>query len=435
MVDESPASARSGVVAGARAPAQRYDRRAMRLDAEVSEARSLAWPLGAAGLSASLVVFAALEPGMSAPAFMLLAVMVTALSFVALSRAALESKGVRRRVRVDVRGLSIDGELALARQEIAGARVEEEPGAYAVIVQARGLKRSRVLRVGSARIAQALADTLEQTPTRLIEFEALPPWAHRIRWLALVLSASPWLLLNLARHMPGWMLAGVAGLYGVATLPAVLPQRVSIGDDGLLLRWAGRRRFIPFGVVREARPTPLGIELDLEGRAVEIRLTHRVDAEAGQRAAMLERIEHGLALHRALEPAEDEALLLRGERGLETWIREMGALGAGDLQGYRALAIPRERLWAVLENPAADPSARQGAALALRARLDDEERERLAAIGDKSAFPPLRIAIDAVTKAPDVPQLRVALERADEEAAADSRRSTGMPARASEPAS
>jgi hypothetical protein len=220
------------------------------------------------------------------------------------------------------------------------------------------------------------------------------------------------------------MLLLVLALYGVIALPMVLPQKIAIGEDGILLRWAGRRRFVPFGHLREARATALGIELDLDDdRELEIRLTHRANAAVSQRTSMLERIEEGLANHRALAPAEDEALLTRGERDLDAWIHEMNVLGAAGAYGYRTIAVPRERLWAVLENPTADPSARQGAALALRARLDDDERERLVSIAQKSASPRLRVAIDAVARAPDVPRLRVAIEEAEEDEPIESIRS------------
>lgn len=395
----------------------------MRLDAEVSETRSLAWPLGAAGLSAALIVFVALQPGLSTPAFLAIAAAVTALSFLALTRAAPRVKLGRRRVGVDVRGLTVDGQLVLPRQNIVRARVTEGPrGRCSVVVEGRGLTPSRIVEVDSARIAQALADTLEQPTEDLVELDALPPWAHRMRWLTIALSTSPWILVNLLRHMPGWIGFAVLGLYGLVALPVVLPQKIAIGEDGVLLRWASRRRFIPFALLREARATPLGVELELaDDETIEIRLTQRADAEPARRSTMLERIAQGLALHRALEPAEDEALLLRGERDLEAWIHEMTVLGASDAHGYRTIAIPRERLWAVLENASADPSARQGAALALRTRLDDEERERLASVGQKSASPNLRVAIDAVVRAPDVPRLRVALEQADEERGAEAR--------------
>lgn len=389
----------------------------MRVDAEVSQGRNLVWPLGAAVASAALLAFVSLRLTATTEAVVALAALVTTLAFVALSRGAPRARGGRRRIGADSRGLTIDGELVLPRQNILCTRVRDEPeGGHSVVVEARGFAPSRIIHVDSARIAQALADTLEQTGHEVAEFRALPPWAHRMRWLTLVLTTSPWILVNLLRHMPGWTALVVLGLYGLVALPMVLPQRVAIGEDGVLLRWAGHRRFVPFGVLREAHSTPLGVELELANDAlIEIRLTHRSDSDTMRRAAMIDRIEQGLSRSRALAPAEDEALLLRGERDLDAWIQEMNFLGASDTHGYRTVAIPRERLWAVLENPNAAPSARQGAALALRARLDDEERERLVSIAHKSASPHLRVAIDAVAHAPDAPRLRVALENVDDD--------------------
>lgn len=392
----------------------------MRVDAEVTQGRSRVRPLVAAGLSASLLAFFALRADVTPAAWVLVAGAVATVPLIVLyglyGRPPRSRRG-RRRVGADARGLTVDGELVLPRQTILRAHVQDEPlGGHSVIVEARGFAPSRVVHVDSPRIAQALADTLEQPPRDVVELEALPPWAHRMRWLTIVLTTSPWILVNLLRHMPGWTIVVLLGLYGVIALPMLLPQKIAIGDDGILLRWAGRRRFVPFGALREARATALGVELELsDDRAIEIRLTHRDDAEASRRAVMLERIDAGLSRHRALAPAEDEALLTRGDRDLDAWIHEMNALGAADAHGYRTIAIPRERLWALLENPGADPSARQGAALALRARLDEDERERLVAIAQKTASPGLRVSIDAVARAPDPPRLRVALEQADDD--------------------
>lgn len=384
----------------------------MRIEAEVSKGRGLAWTLGATGVSAALLLFVALGETVSLATFFTTAALVMTLSFVALARGARYRRGPKRRVGADGRGLSVDGELVVPRHALLRARVRDEPdGTHSVIVEGRGLTPTYAVRVESARIAQALADTLEQAPQGVAVFDALPPWAHRIRWLAIVLTTSPWILFNILRYLPAFTIAIVVGLYGLIGLPMVLPQKVAIGEDGVLLRWAGRRRFVPFGMLRAARATPLGLELELiDDRSIEIRLGHRPDVDASRREAMLERIEEGMALHRALAPADDEALLARGERPLDQWIQEMRLLGAGDAFGYRTSAIPRERLWAVLENPSADPSARQGAALALRERLDDEERDRLGAVAQKVASPRLRVAIDAVSTLPDMPQLRVALE-------------------------
>jgi hypothetical protein len=386
----------------------------MRLEGELDRGHSLAWPIGAAVVSAALLLFVAVQSAVTIATFLAIAVLLTALSFLALTRGT-PRRGRRHHIGADARGLTVDGELVVPRHAIAHARVKDEPdGSHAVIIETRRWGAPRIIRVASARLAQALADTLEYASRDVTQFDALPPWAHRMRWLAIILTTSPWILFNVLRHLPGFSLLVVLALYGLIALPIVLPQKVAIGEDGVLLKWAGRRRFVPFAVLREVRATALGVELDLiDDRTLEIRLSHRADADERRRAAMVARINEGIATHRALAPAEDESLLARGQRDYETWIHDMGALGHVE-SGYRAIAIPRERLWAVLENPAAAPSAREGAALALHALLDDEERVRLLSIAHKSASPRLRIAIDAVTTA-DARRLRVAFEEAEKQ--------------------
>jgi hypothetical protein len=378
----------------------------------------------AAGLSFVLLGLAAMQPALTARSVVGIAALLTTLSFLSLAltryASARSRAGTRHQIGADSRGLSIDGELVLPRHAIAFAMVEDDPdGTHTVVVATRGLGGRRFLRVDSARIAQALADTLAAEPA-VTEFEALPPWAHRMRALVILLTTSPWILFNVLRHLPPIALYGVLALYAVIALPMFLMQKVVIGEDGVLLRWAGRRRFVPYGSLREVRATPLGVELELHDRRppsgtskrhrLEVRLTHRDGTEAARAAAICERIAEAAKAHRELGPAEDAMLLSRGERDDATWLHDMTVLGRAD-GGYRALALPRDRLWAVLENPAADPSAREGAALALHARLDDDERERLAAIGPKSASPRLRGAIDAVARSPiGTERLRVALE-------------------------
>lgn len=396
----------------------------MRIEAEVTRGRRAAWSVGATSVSVALLAFLATQKHVSSLSVVAIFGVVAGLSFVALVRGAPPPRSVKRRVTVDARGLEADGELLIPRQSLKGASVKEHSdGSCAVTIQARGFTPSQVVRVESPRIAQALADCVGEVMRAgdVTMFNALPPWARHLRWLTVVLTTSPWIIFNVLRHVPGFMMLVVLALYGLIALPLVVPQKIAIGEDGVLLRWAGRRRFIPFAAIHEARMTPLGVELSLiDGREVEIRVTQRADGETANRRALLERIEEGVEAHRRRLPAEDEALLERNNRPIDEWIREMDRLGAGDVLGYRAIAIARERLWAVLENPSASPSAREGAALALRARLDDDEAERLRTIGKKSASPHLRVALEAVaSSAPSDPtaidgqRLRIVLEEAD----------------------
>lgn len=246
--------------------------------------------------------------------------------------------------------------------------------------------------------------------------KALPPWAKHLRWLAVVLTTSPWIVFNAFRFLPPWAMATVLALYGVIALQVLLPQWVEVGTDGVVLRSLGRRRFVRFDRIREVTATSLGVELALDdGHDLEIRMTQKANGATAQVERLLSAIEEARAAFVALARSEEEAFLARGERDLDTWMREMRALGEPSGAGYRALAIPHDRLWDIVQNASADPSAREGAALALRASLDDHGREVLAEVVASTASPRLRVALDAVARTDDDAKLRVAIAELDEE--------------------
>lgn len=246
--------------------------------------------------------------------------------------------------------------------------------------------------------------------------KALPPWARHLRWLAVVLTTSPWIVFNSFRFLPPWAMGVLLLLYGVVALQVLLPQWVEVGTDGVMLRSPGRRRFVRFDRIRDVMPTSLGVELELDdGRDLEIRLTQKANGATGEVERLLSAIEEARAAFATLARSEEEALLARGRRDLDTWMREMRALGDESGAGYRALAIPHERLWEIVRNPSADPSAREGAALALHTTLDEAGRRTLAEVVEATASPRLRVALDAVAKTEDETRLRVAIARLDED--------------------
>ena len=327
-------------------------------------------------------------------------------------------------VVADARGLSIDGALYMDRASIEVSYCDEQPGddgRYAVHIEGRLLRRACAIHVDSAEEAGALLAAMLRDPSSsAAHFRALPPWAKHIRWLAIVLTASPWVLINLLRHVPGWGIAILAALYGLILLPTFLPQRIDVGHDGVFLRWLGNKRFIPFSAIEIVSATKVGVDLFLRGeRHVEIRLAQKNGGATAQVGALVARIKEGVLVQAGLTRADEEAFLVRSGRDLETWMKNMRALGGGETGGYRAAAIPRERLWAVVENPAADPSAREGAALALSASLDADDRSRLATLAQRTAQPRLRVALDGVSREPDESRLRVVLATADEGAEAE----------------
>jgi hypothetical protein len=322
------------------------------------------------------------------------------------------------RVAADASGLSLDGARFMDRAAIQTAFcVPTDDGKHTVHVEGPFMRNGCVIHVDSAEQGRALLAALEIDPSAATaQFRALPPWAKHLRWLAILLTATPWVLINVVRLLPLWGIGGIVALYALILLPTLLAQRVEVGHDGVFLKWLGNSRFVPFSKIDIVASNKLGVDLFLNGdRHVEIRLTQKDGAADAQVKALVARIKDGIAAQAGLARADEEAFLARSGRDLPTWMRDMRALGASEHGGYRAAAIPRERLWAVVESPAADPSAREGAALALSASLDADERARLAALALKTAQPRLRVALDEVSRDQEESRLRIALEAAESE--------------------
>ena len=324
-------------------------------------------------------------------------------------------------VRADAAGLSIDGAAPMDRAAITSSAVTKTQDGYAVHVHARGLAPSYSIVFEHEAQADELLRALRlDERSNISRFRALPPWARHLRWLAVVLTSSPWILLNFARFLPLWAWGLIALSYAVIGAPLVLPQRVEVGRDGILIRWMRRRRFIPFTQIEDVKATPLGNELELRGGHVhEIRLSQKADGARAERTRLYERIREGLGEETddAGDTGLEESMLAQGSRDLATWLRDMQQLGAGGAVGYRVVTVPHDRLWAIVENLAADPSAREGAAIALHASLDDDDRMRIADLAQGTASPRLRVAFDGVSRATDETRLRIALDAAELEEA------------------
>ena len=331
------------------------------------------------------------------PPAIVLTVMLVVYAVLETAKTPKKPRKDAQRIVADAGGITVDGAALMNRADIVNAYADELPdddGRYGVHLHGRFLRRRCAIFVDSHEKAAALVAALQREPKASVaHFRALPPWAKHLRWLVVLLTASPWVLINVIRLVPAWGIGAIIALYAVILVPTLLPQTVDVGEDGVFLRWLGNKRFIPFSAIEIVSGTKLGVDLFLRGEAsVEILLTNKAGAADTQVKAMIARIKEGIAAHAGLSRADEEAFLARSGRDLETWMKEMRALGAGEMSGYRAAAIPRERLWAVVENPAADPSAREGAALALSATLEegDSIAPRIARSEDRAATPPRR---------------------------------------------
>jgi hypothetical protein len=100
--------------------------------------------------------------------------------------------------------------------------------------------------------------------------------------------------------------------------------------------------------------------------------------------------------------------------GKHEWLARLRAFGHEDAGGFRDPKIPPERLWRIVEDPSAPASARAGAAVALRAKLDDDGRTRIRVAADATAAPKLRVALES-TAAEDDQAVRDALDELRDE--------------------
>ena len=110
-----------------------------------------------------------------------------------------------------------------------------------------------------------------------------------------------------------------------------------------------------------------------------------------------QRIERGMRQAATSAAPDAPATLSRGRRHAVEWIRQVLI---ADSVAYRT-ALPPERLWAILEDPKCEPSARVGAGLALRGSLDEGGRTRLRIVAASSVLAEVRFAFEAIARSPN----------------------------------
>ena len=221
-----------------------------------------------------------------------------------------------------------------------------------------------------------------------------------------------WTRLFLVTPLAWWVLP----LLALCVLNLLWPTTITVGPDGVLVASLVRRRFYPLAALASVRETAWGVQLTLKsGREVEIRTEHKESRETSQRrAAIAACIERRLAELAPNEQPAPTTLLARGGRDVTEWLRALHALRNGEAGAYRSAAIPEEELWRTVEDPTSDPTARAGAAVALRESLDEDGRVRLRVAAAASASPRLRVALEKVASPIDEAELAGALEECEE---------------------
>jgi hypothetical protein len=339
-------------------------------------------PAAAVGVAALLCVwllFAALAGG---PAWMgvfgLPGSVVGAFLFLGLARWPPRRSKVGT-VTADEQGLFFEGSLVSPTLRLLDGRVRWRRGGqpYVDFLDAR-------IQVDLARDEDAFALTEALAIERARGITSFSAAGLPNRWATIaVLIGLAWL--TVAAMQSGAAL-GWLWLITILVAPFVGKTNVRVGRDGILVACLGWSRFTPYAdIVRvEHDRTSVWIHT-LDGRRLRIPGARGLEGTL-RRAIARSRPEDDVArqLAQAGRSARDWLAALRGVRPRPNEVH------------YRVAQVPEARLWAVVEDGGAEPSARLGAAAALADGIDDLGRVRLADAARATAHPELRVALERV---------------------------------------
>lgn len=341
-----------------------------------------------------------------------------------------KKKERRARAVIDARGLFLDGELVLRKDELReGAYLRPlEGGRTGIVIASGGEFRGFDLGVATEAEGMAVLAALGQDPARAkVRFRLAAGFENRtLRRLAtfvIGLSTSFGVIINGNREI----FYVLGSLWSIAILFAavsfLVPTYVTVGADGLFVERRGRNRFLPFAKVTSIethRTYPDAVVVTLEGgEEVTLRTSIQDKASMAEKdrvdqRALLARARASLAAFRARTHGGDVAFFLeRGGRSAKDWMESLETLRVE--RGYRETHLSDDQLWAVLEDPAASPEARAAALIALRSGVDEEGKVRRRVALEASAEPRLRVVLAAAEKE-DPAELEAALDDLQEKA-------------------
>jgi hypothetical protein len=313
-------------------------------------------------------------------------------------------------VRVSVEGLHVAG-VFIPRGEISRALFVPARDARGPMVRVE--RRWRVameLLVADEAEAQRLLVALGHDVSRArASFSAWSPlFASSARFFLVPAAAVVGVAIGLRNGGADVSPRSLVALVGTIVALFVVPSRVEVGADGVLLRWLGTARFVPAADI-------VGVEREVRGfgknRHLLVRVTRRngpsLDIAVGgarwaedDAAALAARVEEVVAAHRA-GTVGAAAALARGDLDAGSWLRALRAVGVGAGANFRRPEVDRDALWTVFESPASPAEARVAAAVALAARPSEETATRIRVAADALAEPALRQALGAAASGDD----------------------------------
>jgi hypothetical protein len=336
-------------------------------------------------------------------------------------------------VRADANGVLV-GALYVPRAEIRAGFVR--PSLTPQVKLRRRWATPIELQVGSTEEARSILRVLGLDVSQTVaEFRTLSRAVAKRRYIAAIVGVLIGMyggFVSAFARGHGGATGAVLGLgffVAIASMITlfVMPTKLSVGADGIVLRWFFRDRFISYGDVAHVERYEKGVGRSRHvGLSVALRSGEEVLIPTGhakwgdeELSIIGERIRQAMETFRSGDAAADAAMLRRGARRPAEWVAALRAIGAGANADMRTAPLPRERLFRIVESPTAPAAERAAAAVALGGELDDETRGRLRVAADASASPKLRVVLTAAASGASEAELEAALsEVATEDARA-----------------
>jgi hypothetical protein len=375
------------------------------------------WMLGLSSVPALIAIFLATLGYLSGTVtftfplfFMLLGLSGLSVSYVVKSRPAPAS--TRAWVRVDQEGLTVRGRLT-PRSAIRGAHIvpTKEGDLFVRVARRRALPVD--FGVSSREEGRRVLRALGFDPTQAV---ARVRGASRLAasWFVgsgLFLFALPLPFVAAAMLLESPLLFGLAAKIVMVGIPAfaiamLIPSRIAVGADGVLVSWAGTKRFFPLAKIRAVEewtsglgnPHFVGARMTMtDGRSIWLPVGRKRWSDDEARG-LVERIREAKEIHARGGVEAATAFLGQGGRDVRDWIASLRALGLGANDDLRTAALSADSLWRVVESHGAQPGERAAAAVALGATLDDGGKQRLRVAAEAVADERLRVAIDAALR-------------------------------------
>jgi len=307
-----------------------------------------------------------------------------------------------------------NGDVLAELQDVVGVSVVAEGDRHVLSLATRA--RGRVeLELGTdaqaAELRAALGLALARSASYSVEAHAA--FGCLTSLLVAGLSLYSVIRLGMVLSSKTVVFLGIGAPFLLAAVPVLFARlrtvTLTCGAEGLYVRGlVGRlvRRgwhvpWLQLEVLSDPTPTVIALRHGARLRRFEL-------GTAAQVARLREEIRSraAAAVREGDGDGDVGAVLARGERRADEWLASVRDRARGATEGYRVAALPEERLWSVVEDPAADPNARVAAALALRTQAvrgprvaDVMQRIRVAA--GATALPEVRDAFSELADEPD----------------------------------